>query len=150
MPVVINGSTGITTPGFTSTAASTVSGGALTASGLTLSSGSLTFPNADTQAVGPIGGPGSNQSWQQPSRSVSTTYTNSTGKPIMVVVSCASGTINGSVYLSVSGVVVSYCNWSHNVGSISSGVTLVAIVPQSGTYVVTSNGFSVTYWNELR
>lgn len=150
MPVVINGSTGITTPGFTSTSASTVSGGALTASGVTLSSGSLTFPNADTQAVGPLGGPGSNQTWQSPSRAIGTTYTNSTGRPIMVVISCASGTVNGFVYLTVGSTIVSYANWSHNVGSISSGVTLVAIIPNGGTYFVTSSGFGVTYWTELR
>lgn len=116
----------------------------------TWASAPSTIQGVGGQALTAMSSVGYSQTWQQPSRSVGTTYYNTTGRPIMVVISCASGTVNGSVYLTVNSTIVSYANWSHNMGSISSGVTLVAIIPSGSSYFVTSSGFSVTYWNELR
>lgn len=135
MSIVLDGTTGITAPAVDAAV-----------NGSDLVDGSITQAKLATLVV-PIG---VGQTWQQPSRSAGVTYTNSTGRPIMAVISCASGTINGFVHLTIGSTVVSYANWSHNVGSISSGVTLVAIIPNGSTYFVTNNGFSITYWNELR
>lgn len=145
MPVVINGSTGITTPGMTNS-------GSTSTAGLTLSSGSITFPNADTQAVGPIGGTGSNQTWTSVtgSRAFGTTYTNSTGRPIMVSVSGSNNT-NASwaiITPTVGGVTLPDARGIVN----QSYATLSFIVPAGATYVITNSGTAVALqaWVELR
>lgn len=87
---------------------------------------------------------GSGQTWQNPSRSAGTTYTNSTGKPIQVIVSVglSSGT---SSTASVGGVAVSKLD----TGSASLYASHSFVVPNSTTYVVTSGG-TITNWAELR
>lgn len=90
---------------------------------------------------------GYNQTWQNvlSSRSNGATYTNGTGKPIMVAV--AASPTNNNQYISAT------------VGGVSLGaITLTAgyssgafqfIVPSGATYVVSTNG-SLNTWAELR
>jgi hypothetical protein len=94
-------------------------------------------------------GLGWGQTWQDltSSRAFSTAYTNSTGKPIQVIV--CGGNIGDSdwLYMYVDGVLISTIN-----GGGSTGVWSVsAIVPNGSTYKATVAG-SITFysWAELR
>lgn len=97
----------------------------------------LTFPNASTSTVG---GLGDGQTWQllTASRSSGVTYTNNTGKPIVVYVipNASSGywTINGQN--SVSGTVTG-----------QSYAAMTMIVPNGQTYMYTGG---LQTWAELR
>lgn len=91
---------------------------------------------------------GVSQTWQAPSRAIGTTYTNSTGKPIMVAISytCNAGTsVQGLV---INGVTV-FAGAVNTAGS-SGGFTL--IVPNGATYVTTTNvgAMTLVLWSELR
>jgi hypothetical protein len=86
-------------------------------------------------------GIGVGQTWQDvtASRASGTTYTNSTGKPIMVNIG---ETTNGSATLTVGGVQVAQ-------STITGGdATMSAIVPDGTTYVATFGGLN--FWAELR
>lgn len=86
---------------------------------------------------------GQNQTWQNvtASRAASTTYTNTTGRPIMVSISTNSGS-GATSTLTVGGVVV--CQ-----GVNANTTQLTAIVPAGATYSHTNTyGFSI--WAELR
>ncbi|MFA8336411.1 hypothetical protein [Burkholderia cenocepacia] len=89
-----------------------------------------------------------------PSRVVGTTYTNSTGRPLFVLIYAGSGNgnnTNGSGYaLSVNGVVVSGL-----FGPITNGVSISgaisAIVPPGATYVLNNTGLGLaafSSWTE--
>lgn len=99
-------------------------------------------------AVVPVG---VGQTWQNvlASRAFGTTYTNSTGRPIMVSVSAS--TLNTASWtVTVAGVTIGY-----NAGSGASAyapVTNTFIVPAGATYVVAISAGSPTlsYWAELR
>jgi|LakMenE18May11ns_1017448.scaffolds.fasta_scaffold9942200_3 hypothetical protein len=137
MPITIHGDGFITGLGNVSTSGNVVTN-------------AVQFGDSSVQTAAAIG---HGQTWQNvtSSRASAVTYTNTTGRPIMVVISMASGTVNGSVNLMVNGAIVSYANWSHNMGSISSGKTLVAIVPSGSTYRLNVvDVWSLSYWNELR
>jgi hypothetical protein len=91
---------------------------------------------------------GVGQTWQAPSRAIGTTYTNSTGKPIVVTItaSCTQGfTVQG---LLINGATV-YAG-SVNVANAAFGFSL--IVPNGATYVTTTNAgtLSLVSWAELR
>ena len=106
----------------------------------------ITFPDTSIQAnsVSVSGIGGSAQSWQNVtgSRSAGTTYTNSTGKPIMVqVVTNAVGQVYGLV--NSTNVV------SSNMAAAATANTLTWIVPNGATYAVTS-GAGNQFWGELR
>ncbi len=88
------------------------------------------------------------QTWQNvtASRALGTTYTNSTGRPILVAVRGISpaGSTSG-VHLVVSGVSIPYSS------AVSSNPTLtVAIVPNGETYSCNANGCTLGAWAELR
>jgi hypothetical protein len=92
---------------------------------------------------------GVNQTWQSVSRAIGTTYTNSTGKPIMVAltVTCnAAQTVQG---LTINGVTV-YAGAVQTTAGYAAGFAL--IVPNGATYVTATNGGALTLvtWNELR
>ena len=91
---------------------------------------------------------GWSQTWQDVSgsRSLGTTYTNSTGKPIMVSVTTYS-TYNPSTSITVGGVLVSFSEPNTNGGN-NAYASAQAIVPNGATYVV--NGAYVYLWAELR
>ncbi|WP_333501455.1 hypothetical protein [Kluyvera genomosp. 2] len=94
---------------------------------------------------------GVGQTWQDVTgnRALSVTYTNSTGKPIMVFVSVTVNATSPSSILSVNNVSVSIAagsSWPTNF--IMRGV-LVTIVPAGATYRV-DGGYSLSNWSELR
>jgi hypothetical protein len=89
------------------------------------------------------------QTWQDVSgsRAKNTTYTNSTGRPIQVNVSC-SISVNGSYSMTVGSVLVVSGNGYS--GTSGTSVTLAsAIVPAGSTYIVQCSG-SISAWAELR
>lgn len=92
---------------------------------------------------------GVSQTWQEVSRSIGTTYTNSTGKPIAVSVQISLA--NGATATLTVGSVVVAQNTGRNGAYIQdtvSGETLYAIVPNGATYV--ASGGSLVRWVELR
>ena len=103
-----------------------------------------------TRAVTPSGLAGvmlgmGGQAWQDVtgSRAINTTYTNSTGRPIVVVVNSATGS---TATLSVGAVVVGRV--SQSTGGL--GYQLSAIVPAGGTYTYTTLAGNLNSWVELR
>lgn len=82
---------------------------------------------------------GIGQTWQTVTRTSGVTYTNSTGRPIMVSVVISAQTTNQSTNLVVNGITVGVAGWLSLAGG-SVPATLTTIVPSGGTYVVTSNG----------
>jgi hypothetical protein len=102
------------------------------------------------QALADMGSIGYSQTWQTVtgSRALSTTYYNTTGRPILVQVFTTCGTINALNQLTINGVVVNqYCQ----AGSVTGGVTS-GIVPPMGSYSCTQGGTSasIVAWTELR
>lgn len=109
---------------------------------------SITSAELSTDVV-PIG---VNQTWQDvtASRAISTTYTNTTGRPITVVISFS---YNGSAavlgYLTVNGVVIKFGQINSAYINVDSGT---AIVPAGATYTFTasSGSLGINAWLELR
>lgn len=99
---------------------------------------------ASDKTLASISGIGIGQTWQDvtASRAAGTTYYNTTGKPILVNISTASGTLGT---LTVNGVVTTKQTGNSN----SSGITTSgsAIVPPGGSYVFNT---SFAIWAELR
>jgi len=92
---------------------------------------------------------GVSQTWQSPSRALNTTYTNSTGKPIMVNASvrCSGASVLARAFVGAVEVARSYspdcCGVPQN-----NYFTLSFIVPNGATYYCT--GADLTIWAELR
>ena len=106
----------------------------------------LTFPSGGAQTDVGIGSNNTTQTWQNLSatRVKNTTYTNSTGRPIMVIIYSGGGG-SGGVYFTVNGVQM-------YVGYTASGTTDGAggvIVPAGATYLGSVAG-TLTFWYELR
>lgn len=91
---------------------------------------------------------GLGQTWQNMtgSRALSTTYTNSTGKPIMVSVK---GAVNSgaNVILTVGGLAISQ---QGNTTTSAETLTVCGIVPPGATYQVQMESGSISAWSELR
>ena len=119
----------------------TVSG--LTATGLT------TAQNvALAQLIGEASPIGAGQTWQAPSRAIGTTYTNSTGKPILVAMTltCTSG-------FSAQGLIINGTTiYAGAVNVANAGTGFALIVPNGATYVTTTNTgtLAIVDWKELR
>jgi hypothetical protein len=90
---------------------------------------------------------GVGQTWQNvlASRSFSVTYTNSTGRPIMVYVGAAASG-NSFIYEGVNLMSGSQSS------SASPNIFITFIVPDGGTYNLQNQGsvFTPNYWRELR
>lgn len=99
---------------------------------------------ADSGAVG-VG-----QTWTNvtASRATGTTYTNSTGKPIMVVVTpVAAGSLIGT--FNINGSAVGVVQFTPSGGG--GGSPFFYIIPNGATYSVTNNSnYSINFWWELR
>jgi hypothetical protein len=111
-------------------------------------SNTITLPAA-TGELSMLGASG--QTWTDVlvSRALSTTYTNSTGKPIFVsIIATQNSSSSGITSLTVGGVVIS----RHYSASASSTLTSVSgIVPPNQTYIVTTtNSITLSIWSELR
>ena len=99
-----------------------------------------------TTAAGPTSSGtflGNNQSFSNQSRSLGTTYTNSTGKPIWVAV-CWDAPRQAPVYFYVNGTLAFYSNQD-----TYPRPTVNAIVPNGQTYQVTGGSNSYYIWAEL-
>jgi hypothetical protein len=146
------GSTAVTNATNATNATNVVSGGTINgfATGLTQANGTNNTQIATTAFVYNMG-IGWGQTWQDvtSSRALSTTYTNSTGKPIMVNVFLANVGASSNSSLTVDGVLVSYANGDTTNGA--AGATLSAIVPPSSVYSVSgSKTLTGGFWVELR
>lgn len=89
---------------------------------------------------------GVGQTWQNvtASRSINTTYTNTTGRPIMV--SVRSSVDDGYSQLTVGGVVLAISG--NTVGTGNNQHTVCAIVPNGASY--SYSGSAIALWAELR
>jgi hypothetical protein len=141
---VINGGTGVTT--------STGTGAVVLGTSPTLTTPNLGTPSTlvGTNITGTsnsfVAGIGVNQTWQNVagSRSSGVTYTNSTGKPIMVQFrgsgSSSIGTFTlGGIYAG---------SWSN--GGTSLNWTQTLFVPVGATYAITLSAGSIETWLECR
>ena len=102
-----------------------------------------TLPVA-TGELSMLGGTG--QTWTDvtASRASGTTYTNTTGKPILVNANSNTSS-SGSMTCVVSGVTIN----NNATGTTSSGVASF-IVPPSATYSITFGTYGLSKWAELR
>jgi len=111
-----------------------------------LPSGVVTSTNLNSSVV-PIG---ADQTWTNvtSSRATGTTYTNTTGRPIMVVVSpTASGGLIGTFNIAGSAVGVV----QHTPSGGGGGGPFFYIIPNNVSYSVTNNAnFAIATWYELR
>lgn len=98
----------------------------------------------DTQALG------QGQTWQSftigTQRVAGTTYTNTTGRPIMLSIS-RSGAAGSILRIFVSGLEVAV---HADGGGVATGVSLTVVVPTGATYSATVTGSSLSAWLELR
>ena len=92
---------------------------------------------------------GQGQTWQDltGSRMPGVTYTNSTGRPIVVSIGIKSTSGNENVYFRVNGVVVSY---HENDGAGDSIGPVGNIVPAGATYSLNKSVGTIENWAELR
>jgi hypothetical protein len=110
----------------------------------------ITFNNSSTQAQSAgLGSSATAQTWQNVtgSRAFTTTYTNSTGYPIMVNIYSTGGG-SGQITLNIGGVAVA----TAAVAGLAGGLfTLSGIVPNGATYSLTNpGGGGFAFWGELR
>jgi len=91
---------------------------------------------------------GINQTWQNVtvSRAFGVTYTNTTGKPIMIAIGTTFTSSSSNLQPTVNGVVLlnSYLSGANG------GNSATFIVPPGNTYSATSVGTTLGYWVELR
>lgn len=105
--------------------------------------------NSSTETANSLNaGIGVNQTWQGVTRAIGTTYTNSTGKPILVSItySCnASNTVQGLI---INGTTV----YAGSVTTAGYPGSFTLVVPNGATYVTTTNVGTLTLvtWSELR
>lgn len=83
------------------------------------------------------------------SRASGTTYTNSTGKAIQVVLYLQTNGASGSVSFAIGGVTIGSPTWG-SVGAGNLPYDISAIVPNGQTYVLTVSAGSLVTWVELR
>jgi hypothetical protein len=95
-----------------------------------------------------VSGLGVGQTWQNvtASRAFGTTYTNSTGKPIEVVIAFANPSPGQTGVLTVGGVAIQFGQINNAYINLASGS---AIVPTGATYVFNTST-TLTQWLELR
>ena len=96
-------------------------------------------------------GLGIGQTWQSVtgSRTNGTTYTNSTGKPILVNVCASCSDLDGGLTVTVDGVLVGFSYGQQDNGSGLWQNTITFIVPNLKSYVVLG-GSVIAFWVELR
>jgi hypothetical protein len=101
------------------------------------------------QALAALSSLGYGQTWQdvKASRAFSTTYYNTTGKPISVSI-YGTGTANAAISLTIGGLVIS----SSQAYTGTAIVSVNGIVPPGGSYSAAQAGgtITVTVWGELR
>jgi hypothetical protein len=97
---------------------------------------------------------GVSQTWSDvtASRASGTTYTNSTGKPIQVLVTMAQALAgSGTTTIVVGGVTIVNSTYNSNATGASQPISFSFIVPNSSTYTLTrTSGATIGVWAELR
>ncbi|SNT29118.1 hypothetical protein SAMN06265795_12252 [Noviherbaspirillum humi] len=97
---------------------------------------------------------GLGQSWTDvtSSRALNTSYTNTTGKPIMISVCATNSVSNSTVALALTiGGVSSIANNSRVAGGIGNdALAVVAIVPPGATYQASATQANLLAWREMR
>lgn len=94
---------------------------------------------------------GVNQTWQDvlASRAVGVTYTNSTGKPIMISIATIVNTATPQSTLIASGIPIGSVAVSGLPAGQSYRGQLSAVIPNNGTYLISSSA-QILQWGELR
>jgi hypothetical protein len=92
---------------------------------------------------------GVEQTWQVVSRTINTTYYNTTGKPIMLAIAsgCA-GTGAGSLTVTINGLACGIGGQVNSSGGTGGGGTVV--VPSSASYVISVSGSGSPNVNSVR
>jgi len=109
----------------------------------------VTFNDSTNQSTAPTQ-IGVGQTWQTPSRSAGTTYTNSTGKPILIVVNGLANALNTwYTFIYVDGVQVTFAYGGGGSSTAYFYFPASVIVPNGSTYSVTAVG-GINIWTELR
>ena len=100
-----------------------------------------TIQGCGGQALTAMSSLGYGQVYSAPTRVAGTTYYNTTGKPIFIVITVTAG--SGSVAITVGGVVT-------GTPGAGSNISVSAIVPVGASYSVAVTGaFSISTWTEL-
>lgn len=107
----------------------------------------LTYPSGATEENASIGY-SQTKTNVLASRALSTNYTNSTGRPI-VVYAAGNTALRGQMILSIDGNISQVSN-GNSAGTIVTGVS--AIIPVGSVYQIyaATNGVTLTAWYELR
>jgi hypothetical protein len=106
----------------------------------------ITYPAG---SVGTVAAPGDAQTWQTVTRTSGTTYTNTTGKPIVGNYSVSASGASYACTASINGgtaFIISQC-------ALPSGFAIGAgsiIIPPGATYVITTSSGSISGATELR
>ena len=92
---------------------------------------------------------GVGQTWQHvtASRALGVTYTNTSGKPIIVTINLINTSYDGGLTLTVNGL-STFINYNGN--SINCNIVNSIIVPNNVTYSASTNGGVMLHWYELR
>ena len=118
-------------------------------SGITMASGKGL--SGDGSSLTGISSLGVGQTWTNvtASRAIATQYTNTTGKPILVVISCTGNGANGLFGAMVDGSTIMY---SPSTASSGYWTSVSFVVPNGSTYNTNQQGANVTLgiWWELR
>ena len=93
-----------------------------------------------------------NKTWQLPTRTSGTSYTNSTGKPIQALVTInQSLSGSGTTTIVVGGVTIVNSTYNSNATGGSQPISFSFIIPNSTSYTVTvTSGCTIGVWAELR
>ena len=117
-----------------------------TLSSITFADATVQNSSANTHALG------TGQTWQNvtASRAFSTTYTNSTGRPIMIAVHGLRTTASTTtLFISLNGgTTFIFCSSANSGGGSQGNGSL--IIPAGYTYAVTSGDGTIENWQELR
>jgi hypothetical protein len=129
------------------------SSGITMAAGKTLPASALTgtLPSIDGSSLTGIPSIGVGQTWTNvtASRAIATQYTNTTGNPILVVISCTGNGPNGLFGAMVDGSTIMF---SPSTASSGYWTSVSFVVPNGSTYNTNQQGANVTLglWWELR
>jgi hypothetical protein len=114
-------------------------------------SGNILTSNGTEWVSSPQAGLGYSQTWSLPTRVAGTTYTNSTSRPIFVMININQTLAgNGNITILVGAVTIFSSGYGSNATGSNQPNSAMFIVPIGATYLITvSGGTSVSSWAEL-